>query len=796
MLTKSRGAQLLFPVAVLLFMLLSPKKTRIKSVVYVLFMAVPAVGISLYILPYLSPDRVEQKAVFLFAAGMLITVLLAAIVEYAGNLLQKIHWLVYVGLSILMVIVLPIVVYSMVNASVPLELSHSLEEENSSKYISRDIPVSPGEYVLRFEAEAESVKEQPYVYSVSISGKTEDNILFGGGDQLAAKTFTEATESSQEEIQFRVPEGSNLVTVNFVNYYSGTSVKLENAEILDPLSGSRVQKVILKNKYNLESIIIRFQSIGQEKSGIVRFLFYKDGMKIFKDRWLLGGGGGAWEYLYRQYQSYNYPSTQAHNFPLQLGIETGVLGLLVLIALLYYLVTCHIKYTKKTRDKPQELFINAAIATAIAALFMHACIDFDFSESAMLLLFWQLIAVLNRKIQNSLVEEQTDPGNAKSKGITTRSSWMNIAGGVIAGVIVLVITVGFHSASTHAKRAYDSIQKGEMEEAIVNIKKSIQLDKFNEKYVIGYNPIPTRPDIKAGLADILMIKASLLQNQQNNGVEISETELGKLQQQFTDIREQLTRMEKEATNNLPLTTNLAGYHFQTGDYVTGLEYLERAIFLSPFEPSLWYAKTNVYFELTRTYFNQVDDENALKYLDAGLNVIKEATEVNKKNMNPFLFNESTLELLEKMKFMKDYWNKNELKQINGLLHYTLPGLDVNLDQTPDQWRSGDMGLINVSASVTGIQIQVNGSSFIYATNTIILEKNKTYLVEVKLDKPVDNIAFEVAGLINKTVLQEQGEKRYMAVVKVGNEPKADGNQLRIYLESDCVIESIILREEQ
>ena len=61
----------------------------------------------------------------------------------------------------------------------------------------------------------------------------------------------------------------------------------------------------------------------------------------FRGRWW------AWNYLYRQYQSYNYASSQAHNYPLQLGIETGILGIIILLGLVIVLIVAYYKYCKK-----------------------------------------------------------------------------------------------------------------------------------------------------------------------------------------------------------------------------------------------------------------------------------------------------------------------------------------------------------------------------------------------------------------------------------------------------------------
>lgn len=794
MLTKSRGAQLLFPVAILVFMIVSPKKTRIKAFFHIILLAIPAVGVSLFILPYLSPNEIQKQALILFAAGMLISAFLAIIAELIGDFLQKIHWLVYTVLLVMIMVLLPIGIYHLVNASVPLKLSHGLDEPNSFITVAREISLPPGNYDLWFEAEAKAEAEQPYIYSVSVSSQTGDDILFGGRTTLTTKTYKEASDFRQESIQFSVPQDSNLVLVSFVNRYSGTSVTLQNAYISEPITGEIIQKVILKNKYNMEDVITRFQNISQERSGIVRVLFYKDGLKILKDRWLLGGGGGAWEYLYRQYQSYSYSSSQAHNYPLQLGIEAGIPGFLALLGLLLLLVVGYLGYVRKTRSKPSsELFINTAVITAITSLFMHSVIDFDFSESAILLLFWQLIALFNRELRDCQVFNVIKASEAEKKQ-TKKSSIVSVFGGLLAGVLVFGYSVCLYTAAQNAKEAFRHLQQNKTEEALESIKRAISLDKLNEKYVMGFNPIASRPDIKAGLIDILLTKVDSVQEKLDKGDELQEAEVQKLKQQFSEMNNQVSKLEKEADYNLILMANLASYHFQMGDAVKGIDLLNRVIQLSPFEPSLWHSKINVYFQLAGTYYNNQDYKIADEYLDEGLRIIQEAKDVNHRNMNPFVFSQETIAILQRMKYMRDYYDKEEFKYINQVVHYMIPDLDINLDQIPDQWRSSDSGLINISTSDQGIQVHANGSNYISTTNTMKFKNGKTYSIEIELDREVDKITISIANLTKSITLKAQEENRYMAEFSVDMDPSEQGNQLRIFLNSDCVIKKILLLE--
>ena len=98
MLTHSRGAQLLFPVAVVIFVLISQKGTRVKAATYISLSAFPAGVVGLMVSSYLSADTFNKKALLFLLAGMLVTVAFCLIVEFLGNLLQKINWKVYVSI--------------------------------------------------------------------------------------------------------------------------------------------------------------------------------------------------------------------------------------------------------------------------------------------------------------------------------------------------------------------------------------------------------------------------------------------------------------------------------------------------------------------------------------------------------------------------------------------------------------------------------------------------------------------------------------------------------------------------
>lgn len=124
----------------------------------------------------------------------------------------------------------------------------------------------------------------------------------------------------------------------------------------------------------------------QTKGVIVRFIFYKDSLRMLADRPLLGAGGRAWERLYPEYQEFRYVSSEVHGHFLQVGTEAGVPGLLSFGALWAAL------FFSGWRARKNHGHLSWSLTTAALTLGAHSAIDFDFSYLAVQYLFWALAA--------------------------------------------------------------------------------------------------------------------------------------------------------------------------------------------------------------------------------------------------------------------------------------------------------------------------------------------------------------------------------------------------------------------
>ncbi|ACX53094.1 O-antigen polymerase [Ammonifex degensii KC4] len=129
------------------------------------------------------------------------------------------------------------------------------------------------------------------------------------------------------------------------------------------------------------------------RNAIERLYFYRDALEMMATRPWLGWGGGGWQEAYRHFQHYLYNSTQVHSYYLQVGVETGVLGLLVLLAIwVLFLRSAHRLYHTAS-DPRQRLFIWLTTVAALA-IGIHAAVDFNLSLSALALLLFSLFGVV------------------------------------------------------------------------------------------------------------------------------------------------------------------------------------------------------------------------------------------------------------------------------------------------------------------------------------------------------------------------------------------------------------------
>lgn len=129
-------------------------------------------------------------------------------------------------------------------------------------------------------------------------------------------------------------------------------------------------------KWDMLFFINRVQTIQTKASELqIRFVYWKDSLKVIRDHWLFGTGGGGWSILQSQYQSQSYFVKYVHNHYLQVTMDIGVVGLIIFLALI---AVFYIQMGRAIRAKEREQnFWSLGIGIAVTFLLLHAGFDFD-----------------------------------------------------------------------------------------------------------------------------------------------------------------------------------------------------------------------------------------------------------------------------------------------------------------------------------------------------------------------------------------------------------------------------------
>ncbi len=803
--TVSRGVYILLVLAVIMFIILIPKERKLNGLYNLITLGIIAGGSSLILSKFIFGESSKIYIWPLVIAGALLAFFIRMTDDFVIKTFRKINFKIVAIGSLVLVTVVIIVTTYIFNASIPLELSHSSDQKEGFIGVTKIVNLSKSqEYKLILNAEASSINDKAayayrvYIKSINESGKVTDNELV-----ILNEIFNETKGVEKEEIEFFVPESSGIVSIQFQNYYSGTSAIFYDAKIYDA-NGEEVKNLILKRKYSFaESIMSRFENIQSDTSFNNRITFLKDGFKIFKDWWLLGAGGGAWSILNFKYQSYLYWSTQTHNYPLQVAVEAGLIGVTLLVLLFIYIVIAFIKLYKN--DKAESInrkIINTGVFTAVVFLFLHAGMDFDFSLSSIYILAWALIAILNSEVRNSfLLEGPKDRKKIKNKtssdlkftinGLRDRfkkglNAYPAIV--IILTIVVLVYPIIFYNAYNYSNKALNSYKENKIDEAIELMDRATSLDFLNTEYVTGYTPISSKPDIRLGYVDLILKKLGTVSKQSNDIMDSEEKSV--LNNYMLKAQKLIKRVEDQSKYNSDLSLNLGIYYLNTTEKEKGIDYINNSIKLKRLVPSQWQYKANACYATAINYFQQGNNEKGLEYIDNTINIIDEARLVNSSNLKPFVFNIVTQEYIEKAYYIKSKNGDSQI-DIEDLLFQSVFEMDINSDNNPDQWNFSDNNEAEVSSEgVLSVRRKDLSKSSYISSKSLAFEANTEYLIEVELSnqEDIESIPFAVKGITTKT--EQMYLKDNVFSAKIFTPAELNDNRLIIYINAEYKIKNI------
>jgi tetratricopeptide (TPR) repeat protein len=312
-----------------------------------------------------------------------------------------------------------------------------------------------------------------------------------------------------------------------------------------------------------------------------RMYFFQDAMKMFKERPILGWGGGGWQEAYRAFQGYLYNSNQVHGHYFQIMVETGVVGLLVIMGIwASFLLYGHRLY-HGTKENEAKRFIIWTISIAAISIGMHAVIDFDLSLSALALVLWTLFGLVRGFgiYSSGIVAEEK-----KSKKHLPPKYY------VLTVVSVVSMLLVFFAGSLALAGSYYS-QAGIYIQA-KNLNKGVNL----MIKASSYNPF--NADYHNTLAQVYQA-------------------MGKYDEGIAEARKAITLSKYSATRNAELASLYFNSKKSSADAII---YAEKALSLAPFQIQWYEFLAETYFTVGINECLSGNTENAKMYFQEAVRI--------------------------------------------------------------------------------------------------------------------------------------------------------------------------------
>ncbi len=206
-----------------------------------------------------------------------------------------------------------------------------------------------------------------------------------------------------------------------------------------------------------------------------RTLLWRGSLNVAKNYPLLGSGFGTFSSIYPKYQYGGLFSRHAHNTYLEILAETGFLGFLLFLCILFVVARQQFRIAAKAKDVYFK-DLGIILFAATVGFLVHNFVDFDWHIPIIGVTFWVLagIAFAIKKIDDG--GEHFFPSNNKKFILIRR------VGAVFVIFLGVTTIVGPYRAAVFAEKASDLLKNGEKNKAMLCLSKAVELDPLSALY--------------------------------------------------------------------------------------------------------------------------------------------------------------------------------------------------------------------------------------------------------------------------------------------------------------------------
>lgn len=251
----------------------------------------------------------------------------------------------------------------------------------------------------------------------------------------------------------------------------------------------KINKKMVKLSYLLvpDSLVFKLKdTFVHDQNNELRNTYYNDSIKLIKLSPIIGLGGEGFLTRYQEVQDKTYISSEAHSSILQIGVETGILGIIIFASIILVSICIIFKTIKMEENKSFPIIMLITMITYIITSL------FDISMSFQLLVL--LLAVIVG-LACSYYFERTRETNKDIYKMDNKSKLALVNICTLTTELVLTIFAAYYSYNVYKAGLinveFASINaESEMQVSYTTVnlyEKKLLLDKYNVKYALKLN---------------------------------------------------------------------------------------------------------------------------------------------------------------------------------------------------------------------------------------------------------------------------------------------------------------------
>ncbi|SET22002.1 O-antigen ligase [Natronincola peptidivorans] len=340
-----------------------------------------------------------------------------------------------------------------------------------------------------------------------------------------------------------------------------------------------------------ETVSSRLATINLRTFTVVeRGVFYQDALKVVKDYPILGTGGGGWAALYGQYKTYDYTTTEVHNNIMQSWIESGTIGLFLLLGIYACFLWISYKTIKNIEDQRLSNKLTGIIC-AVLAMMLHNTIDFNMSLGAYAVIFWLLIAIVTAAYKNYIPQP--------SKTNITRSLPKTAI--IALSIVVLLLSGAFRLGIKNATTAIALAEEGDYYKSMEHLEKASRQYLYNATYHLD-------------LAQLQLL------------IGLNAPDEALIEKSKKNVEKALSR----DSNSMAVLQNAINYYTTIGEYARAVELVEKYLESHSLSDHTYNFSIDFYYAVGSIMMDTGETTEAEMYFERVLELEQRIEEINKE----------------------------------------------------------------------------------------------------------------------------------------------------------------------